>query len=872
MIQSVCNTPHCSQSAAEILRDIQPSADPCVDFSQFACGGFYAREQIPEGESSVNNFDSLANHNNALIRSFVTRNDPNAPVAPQGDLAQERNIRKFQSLYGACMDRVQLARVGRRPLQAEVHKIVEVYPVIDSFLHLHRRDLPDRDRRGLSTLMGYNLKNGFENLFVFDIQNDDLNPGHKVMTLYMWGLGLPGISYYSQEDLVQTYAKIIGKMFYYIQGNGRPLKNRNVPGVWQHVGRDVVAFEVALAKITREADDMADPDKMFQPHAISELDQLTPSLDWTLLLQTAFPQDTPLPTTLNIPTPEYFRKLDKLLQDTSRKTLQNYFAWTVMRTLGHHLAEPFTEPLQELTEALTGQSGVPERWKTCVELINNNLGDMVGHYFIKDAFKGNSLAAVNDILDSLRQAYEGSFTNYNWLDAETREKAIEKVKAIVQKVGYGSDAPNVASSESIDEFYRELEIKPEDHFGNQVRSMAWTAASRFRSLSKPVNKKSMDMPPQTVNAYYDPTQNEVVFPAGILQPPFFHVENQDYLNYGAIGSVAGHEVGHAFDNNGGKYDASGRFSNWWTNSTLTAFNEKAQCFVDQYSKFTLPGPDGKTLHVDGQLTLGENIADNGGIKKSFEAWSARYQSDATGKTYNNHVLPGLEAYTPEQLFFIQFARLYCSKMTPELTQRIILGDPHTPAVFRVNGVVQNSEYFATAFKCQPGTPMNPATTPNATKTTTTAVWTRTAPTKPVPNHSKPKKKMQVIYPVTNIIVGLSDLLVHNLRHSFQSLTHFEVRDDQRNSDAKSFYLFTTGTFLLQPSVLNKSRVCKVAREENRRNQVEKLVTGLKQVLSDPHSPYRRRLHGSLQNSNTLANAFKRKIGVPLNPIKKCPLW
>ncbi|KAF9930645.1 hypothetical protein BGZ67_005710 [Mortierella alpina] len=709
-VLSVCNTPQCALSAANILKDIRPSVDPCVDFSQYSCGGFYEREQIPADSNSINYFSMLENHNADVVRSVVTPTDPKAPVAPQDDPASQRNIKKLQDLYSSCMNEDQLVKIGRQPLEVEIRKIVELYPVYESNLHLVRRQLPDGDRRALSSLLAYNMKNGFSNFFVFDVRSGIEDPSLNIMTLSESGLGLARTDY-ARAEIVKRYEEIIGEMFYNIQGSVGPSPSTNttraVPEVWASIAKEVVDFETALTLIATEAESLSDPLRTTYIHSVSELDQWTPSLDWKLILESAFPPNVSIPTTVMILAPEYFRKLDTLLQQTRPKTIQNYFAWNVMRFLGNYISEPYRKPLQKYNSMLTGSSFVLDRWKVCVATVNAHLGQMAGHYFVKAAIPTDTVPKMTEIVNNVRQAYATDFSGqHQWLDSTTSKNALEKLNAVTQKVGYSTEAPNVAATASVDEYYSGLTVDALDYFGNTIRSSAFVTRQKFERLAGPINKIQMGSIPQIVNADYRPSSNEIRFPAGILQPPFFHAEHPEYLNYGGIGYIAGHELGHGFDNRGRQFDGSGRFRNWWTNSSLAEFTTRSQCFVDQYSNFTVKGPNGKDYAVDGQKTLGENIADNGGLKKSYEMWWTRYQSDPTGQTYNNHRLPGLDNHTPEQLFFIQFARLWCSNERPQFTVSLLEG-PHSPKKWRINGVAQNSEHFAKAFQCKPGTPMNP---------------------------------------------------------------------------------------------------------------------------------------------------------------------
>ncbi|KAF9358809.1 hypothetical protein BGX34_008758 [Mortierella sp. NVP85] len=305
-------------------------------------------------------------------------------------------------------------------------------------------------------------------------------------------------------------------------------------------------------------------------------------------------------------------------------------------------------------EDLGGKSS--DRSWGCSENTLKTLPDIVSHYFVEAVFPERARAEAEEIINTLRITYTKSFQSYNWLDSYTRNGALEKMKNLVQKIGYSSSGPDDSSPSSIDQFHQEFVPDVQDHFGNQVG---------FRRLIKKVDRMHMEMNAPTANAYYSPQSNDINFPAGILQAPMFHVDYPDYLNHGAFGVVVGHEITHGFDNKGRKWDGTGRYRNWWSNSSVEAFNGRATCFVRQYSKFAMTGPDGKEHAVDGQLTLGENIADNGGIKKVFESWLACYRSDPRSTKYHNRRLPGLEKYTPEQMFFVQYARSWCTKSRPE---------------------------------------------------------------------------------------------------------------------------------------------------------------------------------------------------------------
>ncbi|KAF9936957.1 hypothetical protein BGZ65_001926 [Modicella reniformis] len=780
----ICNKPQCLQSAADILGDMDVSSDPCVDFSEFACNGFYKREKLQEGEQINGYLMSIERQNNEVIRAILTGGDNASDddlfisSQQQEDLvATERNLKKLRAVYTACMNQDQLQNVGRQPLQNEIKKMMDIYPGTATTGVINSQDSNDtvldgdmnqrKKKAALSTLLGYNMKNGFENPFVFELWDDDTKPGYKIMTVQQSGLGLKDETLYSDEGLVKLYEKVISEMLYIIQSDDGDLTLLNqdqdqtpsIPSVWVQSAKDIVAFEKIIAGITTTTIDQkteessekkpsspdnnqekrsglddetssssfsSDDDRVVEPESnesnesdenddtgtwdtIDDLNQISPSLDWHLIFKIAFPEDAIIPTHVNMLWKFHLRRVETAFQQSSPKTIQNYFIWTMIRNLGKHLVDSFQGPLKVLDKALSsGNNGTSsssnDREKSCMVMVNENLGQLAGHFFVKATFPEASQAIVKEMIDSIRWSFEKNFWEYNWLDLRTKQNALQKLKAIAVKVGYSKDNPNVMSSSSMDEFYRNLNISADDHFGNQLRCNTWRMEGMFRSVSQPVSRNKVESNPQTVNAYYNPNVNAIEVLAGILKTPFFHVENPEYLNFAGVGSIAGHELGHAFDDSGRRYDENGAVKDWWTESSVQAFDVRAQCFIDQYNEFTVKGPKGVDYYVNGWRTLGENIADNGGLKMAFEAWQQHYRSSArTGKER----LPGLESYTLEQLFFIQYARAFCGNATPEEETRRLNDDNHSPRRWRINGVLQNSDYFVRAFQCKVGAPMNP---------------------------------------------------------------------------------------------------------------------------------------------------------------------
>ncbi|KAG0301927.1 hypothetical protein BGZ97_002554 [Linnemannia gamsii] len=619
--KAICTTPQCVLTAAGFLNDMEPLANPCEDFSKFTCGGFYDKVEIPAGKSSIDTAD-LMDNTMRILRSIVDPSLGKVPKAAPGDVAAQNNIKKLHDLFSSCMDEAAILKAGRKPLVDEIQKIIQYFPASES----------PASKATLSSTLGYLNKLGLRVTPLISLSVDaDLNDT-SINALYVYeaGWGMPQGDYKNPET-VQHYADTMAAMFQVVLGEGdvanrsQPLTSKDVEKEWLDAAKEVVDFELQLLDIRTSLDDLYDPVKSNERRTIEELNTLTPSIDWSLVLKEAMPAGVNYTRPLVVPSLPFLPKLEVLLQKTSSKTLQQYFTWIVVKTLGFNLAKPYRQPLDTFDNIMAGISGEvkEELWKDCVNDVNRYLGHMAGHYYIQEAFKGDSRKEVMTIIDNIITSYERTFPVLEWLDKTTRDGAIKKLKAMAQVIGYSTVAPDVASSESLDSYFKDYTVDAGDYFGNLLRHPAWSAADAFSRLSLPIERLSMSLPPAIYNAYYHPLMNTINFMAGMLQMPMFHVENPEYVNYGGIGTVSGHEIGHAFDNSGRLYDATGR--------PINAFEEKSQCFVEQYGNFTVKGPDNKDYNVDGQLTLGENLADNGGIKMSFRIWQSRLKSDPNGR-------------------------------------------------------------------------------------------------------------------------------------------------------------------------------------------------------------------------------------------------
>ncbi|KAF9933261.1 hypothetical protein FBU30_006029 [Linnemannia zychae] len=703
--QATCTTQQCVATAAGFINDMDPEVDPCSDFRQFTCGGFDNKNEIPSDFMSSDYFTFIYSDNSRIIRQISDPTLGKAPNATSGDEAEQAILKKLHDFYASCIDESTILKTGRTPLVDQVQKIHEILPDNPSGV----------DKTALTKVLGHTLKLGFPEFVIFYVGPGYLDPDINTLQMFENGLGLPAKSLYQIPAIVELYQGVVAQMFQIILGDEdvanrtEPLTPKDIKQEWLDAAKDVVAFESELAAIGTEIVDQRDPLKSNNPRTIDELSAMVPSIDWNLLVQDAFPTGVDTNFSITVNSPKYVTDLGVILNNTTTTTLQRYFTWSAIRNLAKGLGEPYNQPLKALLSALNGVSATAkvDRWKTCVADVDSSLGEIAGHYFVKERFKGNSREDFMAVIDSLRATYLKVMPLYNWLDKSTLDGALTKLKAMEALVGYSTGSPDVSSTKSLQEYYKDYNVTRDDYFGNIIRNQIWSNAKYASFLGTPVDRKKMLTYPETVNAFYTPSGNQILFPAGILQSPYYQADNPEYVKYGFLGVIAAHEITHGFDSMGSHFDSKGALRNWWTNSTRAAFNEKAQCFVGQYGNFTIKGPDGKDYNIDGALTLNENIADNGGLKQAFHTWQDRYKSDPTGRSYKNFKLPGLDNYTPEQLFFISYGRLWCQKLRPEAGVQQLKTDTHSPAQWRINGAVMNLPEFSEAFKCKAGSAMNP---------------------------------------------------------------------------------------------------------------------------------------------------------------------
>ncbi|CAG8595853.1 5847_t:CDS:10 [Diversispora eburnea] len=675
----------------QLISDMDLNVDPCDDFFQYSCGGWIKSHIIPDEKGRFGYFDTLYENNQIILKEilegeFVPSDEQDLP--PPEEIIDKQNFYKLQDFYESCMNETRINKLGRKPLLSILTKIIEDFPVDQDYSYFgfnpikreEKRQKIERDQDNNSPqLDSYNLTNalshlstiGVTPLFLFYTNADAKNPEINALHLQQSGLGLPSKEYYNEENILDIYQGVIAELF----------EKANI-------AYTVVEFEKELAKISLSADESSDPEATYNNQTLVSLSRLSPTFIWSHYISSHLPPTSKDPTKIILHSNEYFKNLSILVNQTPTPVLQAYLIWQAILGYSEFLDESFRAPLRRLMSKLRGidESVKPKRWQVCLRAVDSALGHMAGRFFVLRAF-GQSKEIADQMIEGIKTAFINRMPEIDWLDPQTREKAIHKVKKIIQKIGYPTKSPNIMSPKSIAEYYERITINRDEFFENIKNVEIWQSERIWRNVDKPVDHGKWYMEPQT-----NPTSNEIVFPAGILQSPFFSSNAPEYINFGAIGMVIGHEL---------TYDASGRLTQWWSNETVKAFNNKSECFIHQYSNFTVNDPNGNPTNLNGHLTLGENLADNGG--GAFQAWFTRFSNDSDSKLYNNELLPGLNV-TREQLFYISFGHSWCSKTRPETAVRT---DPHSPPVWRVNGVLRNSKHFAETFNCKVGTKMNP---------------------------------------------------------------------------------------------------------------------------------------------------------------------
>jgi predicted metalloendopeptidase len=642
--------------ADEVRAAMDTAADPCGDFYRYACGGWLDTTERPADEAIwTRSFSTITENNRTVVRDILE----DARANP-GDHPDRQRIGYF---YGSCMDEagVDEAETGPlAPIFEEISKAEDAASLLAVVGKLHRR----------------NVETLFELHVIPDFKDPDLN----ISFLSQGGLGMPDRDYYVSEDelkkeLLAAYQAHVARMLGLL-GDDEESANRQAAAI--------LSFETELAKASRSAQEMRIVEKLYNKMDIGGLKELTPALPWDSYLGAIGYPDL---VDISVATPEFFEALEELIGATEMPLIQSYLRWHALRSHASLLSKPVVDANFEFYgKKLAGQEEIKPRWKRCVQATQNALGEVVGKLYVERLFAGSSKAIATEMILDIEKAFEGNLPRLAWMDDATRGQAMSKVEALGNKIGYPDEWRD----------YSLLKLEPGSYYRNAVAGFEFEFDRQARKVGRPVDPSEWEMTPQMVNAYYHPLHNEIVFPAGILQPPFFHRGFPAAMNYGAIGGVIGHELTHGFDDQGRKFDPQGQLNDWWQPEVVEKFSAQAQCVDDLYSGYEVePG-----VKVNGKLTLGENIADIGGLKQAYMAyklWKERHGAPE----------PTVEGLTSEQLFFVAWGQVWCTLASPEIERVQVTADPHSPGRFRVVGPVSNNRAFAEAFGCESDQAMSP---------------------------------------------------------------------------------------------------------------------------------------------------------------------
>jgi putative endopeptidase len=635
------------------LTDMDRTANPCVDFYRYSCGGWLKKNPIPPDQASWSVYGKLFEDNQRFLWGILE--DAAKPNAARS--AVEREIGDF---FAACMDEPAAEKAGSAPLRAELDAIGALKSAADFPELLAREHLA----------LDYGM------LFAFSSNQDFADSSREIPEASAGGLGLPDRDYYTKNDAKsrEIRAKYVAHMRRMLQLLG------DSPAQSAREAQAVLRIETALAKASLTMVEKRDPYHLFHKMDLAKLQALTPSFNWTRYLQVLA---LPALSEYNVTEPAFFQGVQAQLAATPLGDWKAYLRWHLAHARAPYLSSAFAQAnFDFFGKTLHGTPQMPPRWKRCVQYVDRNLGEALGQVFVERTFSADMKARTLAMTKEIEKAMENDIQQLPWMSEATRQQALLKLHSIVNKVGYPDKWRD----------YSSVQIDRGDFAGNVERTAVFEGRRQLAKIGKPVDRGEWGMTPPTVNAYYDPQMNDINFPAGVLQPPLFDTKMDDAPNYGDTGGTIGHELTHGFDDEGRQFDAHGNLRDWWTKDDAQEFQKRADCVAEQYAQYTIVDD----IKINSRLTLGEDVADLGGEILAYMAWK-----DAT----RDQQLKPMDGMKPEQRFFVGFAQWACENERDENKRVSAITNPHSPAEYRVNGVVSNMPEFAATFACQVGQPM-----------------------------------------------------------------------------------------------------------------------------------------------------------------------
>jgi predicted metalloendopeptidase len=635
------------------LSDLDTTCKPCADFYQYATGGWRAKNPIPPAYSSWGHFNVLGDRNQQILRQILEASAQDNHAAP-GSIEQ-----KIGDFYGSCMDESRIEAAGATPLQPELERIAKISNAADLQAETTR----------LQSI-------GVDAMFGFGSTQDFKDSTQVIGDAGQGGLGMPDRDYYLRTDdasqkLRDQYVAHVARMFVLLG---------DAPDGAAAEAKTVMTVETQLAQASSTPVELRDPVANYHRMVPAELQTLTTHFVWAdYFHQAGFPDIA----AVNLEQPKFFKQLDQMLASVSLADWKTYLRWHLVHDAAPLLSSKFVnENFDFYGMTLQGTKELRPRWKRCVSATDHDLGEALGQKYVEKAFPPEAKAAALQMVHNLMAALRADMETLTWMGPDTRKQAEAKLDAIMLKIGYPDKWRD----------YSTYEVTRDSYLENAFRGEAFEFRRQLAKIGKPVDRTEWQMTPPTVDAYYDPTMNEIVFPAGILQPPFFDPASDDALNYGGIGAVIGHEMTHGFDDEGSQFDAQGNLRDWWTPEDHKNFDARADCVARQFDAYVVEGD----LHENGKLVEGESIADLGGITISHMA----FVTAETGKT-----AAPIDGMTPDQRFFLGWARIWGENDRPEIERLQTNTDPHPLPQFRVNGPMSNLPEFASAYGCQAGDAM-----------------------------------------------------------------------------------------------------------------------------------------------------------------------